>query len=275
MVGTANAAMITPETYERELAFWPAFATLLVAGLLSSFVSVFLLAPVIGTLGETHPGLVLPYETFVGAALAAVALPHALRAVTDFEITTGAALVVTFGGALVSFAALLAFSAASRSGGEVGGGPLLLLPMLVSVGVEYQLLKRFARPRRVSKPPLAVEAEIAYASASPSLPADVARVAERVRLVLSALSQAEPIDVPRCVQEALDELQESAADLESEPSLDPPRRLLLAGIRQLQGELVELAESAWRGDHRTAINRLEGVRTIENALSQLGDPPRE
>jgi hypothetical protein len=75
--------------------------------------------------------------------------------------------------------------------------------------------------------------------------------------------------VPRRVQEALDELQESAADLDSEPSLDPPRRLLVAGIRQLQGELVELAESAWRGDHRSAINRLQGVQTIENALAQL------
>ena len=48
-----------------------------------------------------------------------------------------------------------------------------------------------------------------------------------------------------------------------------PRKLFVAGIRQLQGELVELAEAAWRGDHRSAINRLQGVRTIEKALSQL------
>jgi hypothetical protein len=90
-----------------------------------------------------------------------------------------------------------------------------------------------------------------------------------VRLVLSVLAEAQPVDVPRRVQESLDELQEAAAGLESEGELDAPRRLLAAGIRQLQGELVELAESAWRGDHRNAINRLHGVQTIENALAQL------
>jgi hypothetical protein len=262
--------MIAQETYDRELAFWPAFATLLVAGLLSSFVSVLLLAPVTATLATSHPGLVYPYEALAGAALTGIALPHALRAVTAFEITTSAALAVTFAGALASIAAVVVFEAAFVSAGAViNGGAVSLLPMLASVAVEYQLLKRFARPARVTRPPLAVEAELAYATASPSLPADVAQVAARVQGVLSSLSDAEPVEVPRRVQEALDELQESAADLESEPSLDPPRRLLVAGIRQLQGELVELAESAWRGDHRSAINRLQGVQTIENALAQL------
>jgi hypothetical protein len=116
-----------------------------------------------------------------------------------------------------------------------------------------------------------VEAELAYASAPPDLPRDVDAAATRVRLVLSSLSQAAPVDVPRRVHEGLDELQEAAAGPESERELDAPRRLLVAGIRQLQGELVELAESAWRGDHRAAINRLQGVRTIENALEKLGE----
>jgi len=263
--------MFAHETYDRELAFWPALATLLVAGLVSSFVSVLLLAPVATTLASSHNGLVYPYEALVGAALTGLVLPHALRAVTAFEITTSAAFAVAFAGALASIAAVLVFEAAFVSaGGVINGGAVSLLPMLVSVGVEYQLLKHFARPARVTGPPLAVEAELAYATASPSLPADVARVAARVQVVLSSLSDAALVEVPRRVQESLDELQESAADLESEPSLDTPRRLLVAGIRQLQGELVELAESAWRGDHRSAINRLTGVQTIENALSQLG-----
>src|SRR5207247_11269630 len=127
-----------------------------------------------------------------------------------------------------------------------------------------RLLGHFARPARVTGPPLAVEAELAYATASPSLPADVARVAARVQVILSSLSDAAPVEVPRRVQESLDELQESAADLESEPSLDTPRRLLVAGIRQLQGELVELAESAWRGDPRSARHRLTGLPATRN-----------
>ena len=107
-----------------------------------------------------------------------------------------------------------------------GGVATSILPLFASVAVEYQLLKRFARPKRVAKPPLAVEAELAYASASPSLPADVDHAAARVRLVLAALSQAEAVDVPRRVQEGLDELHEAAAGLESEGVLDAPRRLL-------------------------------------------------
>ena len=263
--------MIAPDTHDRELGLWPAIATLLVAGMLSGLVSVVLLGPMTGTLMGLRNGAELSYlfETLVGALFTALVLPYALRAVTECEITTAAAFAVTLGGALVSMAAVMLFEAAMVSGtGVVDGGAMSILPLFVSVAVEYQLLKRFARPRR-TKPPLAAEAELAYASASPSLPADVDHAAARVRLVLAALSQAEAVDVPRRVQEGLDELQEAAAGLESEGELDAPRRLLVAGIRQLQGELVELAESAWRGDHRSAINRLHGVQTIENALTQL------
>jgi hypothetical protein len=143
------------------------------------------------------------------------------------------------------------------------------LSLVGSLAAGTYLLRRFARPKRATKPPLAVEAELAYASASSNLPADIEHASARVRLVLSSLAQAEPVDVPARVQEALEELEEAAVGLESERELDAPRKLFVAGIRQLQGELVELAEAAWRGDHRSAINRLDGVRTIENALSQL------
>src|SRR5207244_746112 len=86
----------------------------------------------------------------------------------------GAAFVVTLGGgALFSLAAVMLFAR--------GGVATSILPLFASVAVEYQLLKRFARPKRVTKPPLAVEAELAYASASPSLPADVDNAAARVR----------------------------------------------------------------------------------------------
>ena len=48
--------MFAHETYDRELAFWPALATLLVAGLVSSFVSVLLslIAGILLTCGIQH-----------------------------------------------------------------------------------------------------------------------------------------------------------------------------------------------------------------------------
>jgi len=251
--------VIAPETEDRQLELWPAVGALLLAGLFAGIASsVFLrtLGPALAT------GPYVLFQVLVTAALTAAALPYAVRTIADFEITTGEAFAVSLGSALVALAAGML---AAR-----GGGPAAATLSLVgSLTAGTYLLRRFARPKRARKPPLAVEAELAYASASTSLPADVEHASARVRLVLSSLAQAEPVDVPARVQEALEELEEAAAGLESERELDAPRKLFVAGIRQLQGELVELAEAAWRGDHRNAINRLDGVRTIENALSQL------
>jgi hypothetical protein len=265
--------MIAPETQDRQLELWPALGALLLAGLLSTLVSALLLNQLWIALAVAHSGQAsLLLETVVASAVTALALPHTLRAVAGFDITRGGAFVVALGGGLVSVAFDLLLTAGSTATtGVIDGGAVSILPMFLAFAVEYQLLKSFARPLPVKgRPPLAVEAELAYASASSSLPADVEHAAARVRLVVASLSQADAVDVPRRVQEGLDELQEAAAGLEPERELDAPRRLLVAGIRQLQGELVELAESAWRGDHRSAINRLRGVQTIENALSQLG-----
>jgi hypothetical protein len=251
--------VIAPETEDRQLELWPAVGALLLAGLFAGVASSVLLASFGAALAG---GPYVLFQVLVTAALTAAALPYAVRTIADFEITTGEAFAVSLGSALVALAAGML---AAR-----GGGPAAATLSLVgSLTVGTYLLRRFARPKRARKPPLAVEAELAYASASTSLPADVEHASARVRLVLSSLAEAAPVDVPARVQEALEELEEAAAGLESERELDAPRKLFVAGIRQLQGELVELAEAAWRGDHRNAINRLDGVRTIENALSQL------
>jgi hypothetical protein len=44
---------------------------------------------------------------------------------------------------------------------------------------------------------------------------------------------------------------------------------LVAGIRLLQGGLVDLAETAWGGDHRRELDRLRGLDEIHRALAQL------
>ena len=266
--------MIAPDTQERQLELWPALGALLLAGLLSTLVSALLLDQLWITLAAAQYGRSLfLLETLVATAVTAFVLPLALRAVAGFDITRGRAFVVALGGGLVSLAFDLLLTAAfTATTGVIDGGAVSVAPMFVSFAVEYQLLKSFARPLRVkAKPPLAVEAELAYVSASPDLPADVDAASGRIRHIVASIAEAAPVDVPRRVQEALDELQETAASLEARVELDPPRRLLVAGIGQLQGELVEVAESAWRGDHRSAINRLSGLRTIENALSQAAD----
>jgi len=229
------------------------------AGLFAGFASTFLLATAGAALAA---GAYVPLQVLVTASLSAVALPHALRAISEFEITTGEAFAVSIGSAVVSLAAAMLVARA-------GGPPVAVLPLIGSLTVGTYLLRRFARPRRVPKAPLAVEAELAYASASTALPADVEHAAARVRLVVSSLAEAAPVDVPRRVQEALQELEEAAAGLESERQLDAPRKFLVAGIRQLQGELVGLAESAWRGDHRRELEHLRGLDEIHRALAQL------
>lgn len=47
------------------------------------------------------------------------------------------------------------------------------------------------------------------------------------------------------------------------------QRGLVAGIHNLQDGLVDLAESAWRGDHQRELSHLRGLDEIEDALARL------
>jgi hypothetical protein len=53
------------------------------------------------------------------------------------------------------------------------------------------------------------------------------------------------------------------------PAAHRPQLDLVIGIRKLQGALVDLAESAWRGDHRRELSSLRGLDEIERALAEL------
>jgi hypothetical protein len=94
-----------------------------------------------------------------------------------------------------------------------------------------------------------------------------------VAQLLAALEQAERVDVPGTVAEALPGLEALADRIDEAPPPTPVARAaqldLVAGIRALQGALVDLAETAWRGDHRRELEHLRGLDEIHRALAQL------
>jgi hypothetical protein len=94
-----------------------------------------------------------------------------------------------------------------------------------------------------------------------------------VAQILAILGRAEPKDVPAWVAEALTRLEALADRVEEavppDSSARKPQRALAVGIRRLQGALVGLSESAWRGDHRLELPRLHGLDEIEHALAHL------
>src|SRR2546421_3995925 len=81
--------------------------------------------------------------------------------------------------------------------------------------------------------------------------------------LLAILEQAERADVPGTVAEAFPGLEALADRIEEAPAPSPSGHAaqldLVAGIRSLQGALVDLGEMAWRGDHRSELERLRGL----------------
>jgi hypothetical protein len=154
----------------------------------------------------------------------------------------------------------------------------LFLFQILSLAVGYQLLKHLAQPiRRIAPSGLAQtwpESELAAPDAAADewrrlLPAVRIEVAQ----VLATLEQAERVDVPGAVAEALPGLEALADRVEEAPPPAASGRAaqleLVAGIRALQGALVDLAETAWRGDHRHELEHLRGLDEIHRALAQL------
>jgi hypothetical protein len=153
-----------------------------------------------------------------------------------------------------------------------------VLPQIVSLTVGYQLLKRLAQPVRGARPEGSAPIWPRGERSATSLPATewnqlLAGVRAEVAQILAILARAEPKDVPAWVAEALTRLEALADRVEEaappDSSASDPQRALAAGIRHLQGALVDLSESAWRGDHRLELPRLHGLDEIEHALAQL------
>jgi len=262
---------------------WPSVGALLVSGWAGGIGASMLWAPLLGAarfgsaFGPSALAATSLLPTVAGALVAAVLLPRLLRTFCEFELSLGAAFAVTLGRSLASFAVSLLVVASFRS--AVAPAPaLFFLPQILSLVVGYQLLKYLVRPvRRLAPGGLAqdwLEPELA---APTSAAGEWNRLLPSVRIgvaqLLATLEQAERAEVPGAVAEALPELEALADRVEEAPSPGGAGRAarleLVAGIRTLQGALVDLAETAWRGDHRRELEHLRGLDEIHRALVQL------
>ena len=267
---------------------WPSVGALFVAGWAGSLVGSVLWAPLLGARGVGSvlgsPGAFSAAwlaPALAGALVAAAVLPRMLRAFCEFEVGLGAAFVVMLGGSLASFAVTTFVSTLLfvRSGIAVpASAALWILPQLVSFTISYLLLKRLAHPAPGTR---ALVSEPVWPAGGPVAPplhtTDWSRLLAGVRAeiaqILAILARAEPKDVPAWISDALTGLEALADRVEEAVPPDAqaraPQRELVAGIRRLQGALVDLSESAWRGDHRLELPRLRGLDEIEHALAQL------
>jgi hypothetical protein len=264
---------------------WPSVGALLASGWAGGIAASMLWAPLLSTarfgsafnLNAFAATSLLP--TFAGALVAAVLLPRILRTLCEFELSLGAAFAVTLGCSLASVALSLLLVASFRSAVAPAPG-MFVLPQILSLVVGYQLLKHLAQPvRRLARSGAAQ----GWLQPEPATPSTVAAAGEWNRLLpfvrveiaqlLATLERAERVDVPGAVAEALPGLEALADRVEEAP---PPaaaggaaQQDLVAGIRALQGALVDLSETAWRGDHRHELEHLRGLDEIRRALAQL------
>jgi hypothetical protein len=266
---------------------WPSVGALLIAGWAGGILASILWAPLLGAsaLGSvlSSPGALTASwlaPTLAGALVASVVLPRVLPAFCDFEVGFGPAFVITLGRSLAGFAAsaVLSTMLVTRGAPVSSSATLFLLPEIVSLAVGYQLLRRLAQPvARLAEPSFAGPSWLEQEPATEPQPTDWGRLLAGTRAeiaqTLEILARAEPKDVPGLVADALTGLAPLADRVGGthppNPAAHGPQLELVAGIRTLQGALVDLAESAWRGDHRRALSRLRGLDEIEHALSQL------
>jgi hypothetical protein len=263
---------------------WPSVGALLVSGWAGGMVAAVLWAPLLGAarLGSAFgPGALTATSlvpTLAGALAASVLLPRLLRVFCEFELSFGAAFVVTLGRSLAGFAVSMVFIATFRSTVVPASATFFLLPQVLSLVVGYQLLKHLAQPVRRLAPSGLAQTWLEPESAMPqSAAGEWDRLLPSVRIevaqLLAALEQAERADVPGTVAEALPELEALADRVEEALPPTPVGHAaqleLVAGIRALQGALVDLAETAWRGDHRRELEHLRGLDEIHRALAQL------
>jgi hypothetical protein len=264
---------------------WPSVGALLVSGWAGGVVATMLWMPLLGAAryGSVFAPGALTVASLApmlgGVLVAAVLLPRLLRAFCEFELGLGASFVVALGRALASLAASMFFTATFRSPAMPTSATFLLLPTLLSLVVGYQLLKHLAQPV-----PRLARGDLAQAwleEPTPAVPHAAAgewsRLLPSVRIevaqLLATLERAERIDVPGAVAEALPGLEALADRVEDAPPPSPSGHAaqfdLVAGIRSLQGALVDLAETAWRDDHRRELQHLRGLDEIHHALTQL------
>jgi hypothetical protein len=123
---------------------WPSVGALLVSGWAGGMATAVLWAPLLGAarLGSAFaPGAFTATSlvpTLAGALAASVLLPRLLRVFCEFELSLGAAFVVTLGRSLAGFAVSMVFVATFRSTVVPASATFFLLPQVLSLVVGYQ-----------------------------------------------------------------------------------------------------------------------------------------
>jgi hypothetical protein len=265
---------------------WPSVGALVLSGWLGGIAAAILWAPLLGVtrVGSVFaPGTVSATwlaPTLAGTLVASVLLSRFLRAFCEFELSLGSAFVVTLGRSLAGFAAATFLAVSVRSAVMPTAATLFLLPQILSLAVGYQLLKRLAEPvPKLVRDDVITQRRLEQQQPHPAQAGTgdwsnlVAAVRIEVAQTIAVLERAEHTAVPGAVTEALPRLEALADRVEDAP---PPVAAghaaqvdLVAGIRHLQGGLVDLAESAWRGDHRRELEHLRGLDEIHRALAEL------
>jgi hypothetical protein len=274
----------------RQLPLWPSVGALLISGWIGGIASSMLWAPFLGARGATS--ILAPHGAFAaawlvpaaaGALVAAAILPRVLSSLCGYELGFGSAFLVTLGGSLFGRAAgmsLTAMLVRHRAAAAVPASTaFFVVPEIVSLAVGYQLLKWLAYPApgtaRDAGPVLAWTQPEQSSEATPAgeWGTLLAHVRAEVASTLTALARAESGDVPGEVGDALPRLEALGDRVEDArpptPAAHRAQLELVTGIRRLQGALVDLAESAWRGDHRRELSNLRGLDEIERALADL------
>ena len=264
---------------------WPSVGALLVSGWVGGVVATILWAPLLGAtrFGSVFtPGVLTATwlaPTLAGVLVASALLPRLLRAFCEFELGLGSAFVVTLGRSLAGFAASTFFTATVPTAGHADVRDVLppardpFARGRLPAPEAAEPVPRLARSGPVAQRRLELPEASAPRAATGEWEHLLAAVRIEVAQTLAILEQAERADVPGTVAEALPGLEALADRIEEATAPSPSGHAaqldLAAGIRSLQGALVDLGETAWRGGHRREIERLRCLDEIHSALAQL------
>jgi hypothetical protein len=254
----------------RDLPLLPTLLCLLAARTVTSFV----VGAVLG--GGVNPSFAnslftyLVVEGFFAALIGAFVIRGLLDKVFGFDVSYRNAFVALAAGSFVSITFVWATSTAVQQSGNPyampsGGIFFTFVPLIGSVGVAYWLLQRGVRGRTAVRPdpgrawdPREESGSWAEEMTTTRTVSDTAEFASYDQLVSAAretalglvdsVSRVSPEDVTGLIGERLPMLQAITTNLENTtPPIAVPKHVhtkLIAGLKQLQEDLVDTATSA-------------------------------
>jgi hypothetical protein len=242
--------------------FWPAIASLYLAGIVGSLLANVLLGPLAFSLvaGSGAAGTLLVASTLAGAGASAVVLPKLLRAIASLEVSFAEACVVCGARALVGLAfSVLVAASTTRTREAVPVlpffSPLGFATGLIGLVVASALLRRIARPVTPEEP-TPTAADPAWWLERPSQPTAPSHELDRkpdrahyLALVREAGDAA--------VQDDPEKLQELAGTLDD---LVPPDERARPAQQRLVVALLQLAAgSSAVGDVEAAVREIDSL----------------